>query len=100
MNTASDTGVPATGTWKIDSVHSSATFRIVHHKIATFRGHFHDVEGALVNGVLTGSVRTESNDVGSVAMFKEHMLGPITPRCRSHRPSCMLTATTFTPPAS
>jgi polyisoprenoid-binding protein YceI len=76
MNTASDTGVPATGTWKIDSVHSSATFRIVHHKIATFRGHFHDVEGALVNGVLTGSVRTESIDVGSVAMFKEHMLGP------------------------
>jgi len=47
--------IPSTGTWKIDSVHSSATFKVSHHVVATFRGHFHEVSGSLENGFLSGS---------------------------------------------
>lgn len=75
MSTSIPATIPTTGTWKIDSIHSSATFTVKHHVIATFRGHFHDVSGELVDGVLTGSVKTDSIDVGSLPMFKDHMLG-------------------------
>ncbi|MGA2014057.1 MAG: YceI family protein [Solirubrobacteraceae bacterium] len=67
--------IPVTGTWKIDSVHSSATFTVGHHRVATFRGHFHEVSGALENGVLSGSLHAESIDVGPLPMFREHLLG-------------------------
>ncbi len=76
MSPTSPAGIPATGTWKIDSVHSSATFRVAHHRVATFRGHFHDVRGELLDGVLSGSVESESLDVGTMAVFKEQLLGP------------------------
>lgn len=75
MSTTVPASIPSTGTWKIDSVHSSATFKVGHHLVATFRGHFHEVSGALENGVLSGSVATESIDLGTLPMFKEHLLG-------------------------
>ena len=75
MSTTVPASIPSTGTWKIDSVHSSATFTVSHHVVATFRGHFHEVSGALENGVLTGSVQTDSIDLGTLPMFKEHLLG-------------------------
>jgi polyisoprenoid-binding protein YceI len=75
MSTLPSPSIPTTGTWAIDSVHSSATFTVAHHVIATFRGHFHDISGELVDGVLSGSVQTDSIDLGSVALFKEHLLG-------------------------
>jgi polyisoprenoid-binding protein YceI len=67
--------IPSTGTWQIDSVHSSVTFTVAHHGVATFRGHFHEVSGALEDGVLSGTVQTDSIDLGTLPMFKEHLLG-------------------------
>jgi polyisoprenoid-binding protein YceI len=75
LSTTVPASIPSTGTWKIDSIHSSVTFTVRHHVVATFRGHFHDVSGALENGVLNGSVQTEGIDLGSLPMFKEHLLG-------------------------
>jgi polyisoprenoid-binding protein YceI len=66
--------VPTTGTWQIDTIHSTATFSVKHLKVATFRGHFHEVTGALVDGELSGSVQTENIDVGRLPMFKEHLM--------------------------
>ena len=75
MSTTAPASIPSTGAWKIDSVHSSATFKVIHHVVATFRGHFHEVSGALEDGVLSGSVQTESIDLGTLPLFKEHLLG-------------------------
>ncbi len=75
MSTTVPGSVPSTGAWKIDSVHSSASFKVGHHAVATFRGHFHDVSGVLENGVLSGSVQTETIDLGTLPVFKEHLLG-------------------------
>jgi polyisoprenoid-binding protein YceI len=75
LSATASPSIPSTGIWKIDSVHSSATFTVSHHVVATFRGHFHDVTGALENGVLSGSVQTDSIDLGTIPLFKEHLLG-------------------------
>ncbi len=75
MSITVPTDVPTTGTWRIDTVHSTATFTVTHHVVATFRGHFHDLSGQLDNGVLTGEVQVEKLDIGSLPMFKEHLLG-------------------------
>jgi polyisoprenoid-binding protein YceI len=75
MSTTVPAEIPTTGTWRIDTVHSTATFSVKHLKVATFRGHFHEVSGALVDGELSGTVETQHIDVGMLAMFKEHLLG-------------------------
>jgi polyisoprenoid-binding protein YceI len=75
LSTTIPASIPSTGTWKIDSVHSSATFRVRHHVVATFRGHFHEVSGVLEDGALSGSVKTDSIDIGTLPIFKEHLLG-------------------------
>jgi polyisoprenoid-binding protein YceI len=75
LSTTVPASIPSTGTWKIDSIHSSVTFKVSHHGVATFRGHFHDVSGALENGVLSGSLPTDTIDLGTLPMFKEHLLG-------------------------
>ena len=75
MSTTVRATIPSTGTWKIDSVHSSATFKVSHHVVATFKGHFHEVSGALQNGFLSGSVHTETIDLGTLPVFTEHLLG-------------------------
>lgn len=74
MSTTVPAEVPTTGTWQIDTIHSTATFSVKHLMVATFRGHFHEVTGALVDGELSGSVQTENIDVGRLPMFKDHLL--------------------------
>jgi polyisoprenoid-binding protein YceI len=53
------------GTWKSDPTHSSAGFAVKHMVVATFRGHFDDLEATLTVGEdgaaeLTGSVSAAS----------------------------------------
>ncbi len=36
------------GTWKVDPTHSTANFAVKHMIVATFRGHFDDIDGSLV----------------------------------------------------
>lgn len=55
----------ATGTWKIDTIHSHVGFAIKHMVVSTFRGRFEDYDGALVAGAddaprLEGSVNVDS----------------------------------------
>jgi polyisoprenoid-binding protein YceI len=54
-----------TGTWKLDPVHSSASFAVKHMVVATFRGRFEDFDATLEVGddgeaKLAGTVRTDS----------------------------------------
>ena len=76
MTVADPAALPTTGTWQIDTVHSYASFKVTHHLVATFRAGFHSLRGALEDGVLFGSVPVENIDLGGVAVFKEHLLGP------------------------
>jgi polyisoprenoid-binding protein YceI len=55
----------ATGTWKIDTIHSHVGFAVKHMVVATFRGRFDDYEGSLTAGKdgaprLQGSVVVDS----------------------------------------
>lgn len=66
MSTAAPirTAIP-TGTWTLDPTHSSASFAVRHMAVATFRGHFEQLDARLVAGAdgpprLTGSVRADS----------------------------------------
>ena len=86
LSTTVPTSIPSTGTWKIDSVHSSATFKVIHHVVATFRGHFHEVSGALEDGVLSGSVQTDSIDLGTLPLLKEHLFALTGSTSRTTRP--------------
>ena len=36
-----------TGTWKLDPIHSSASFAVKHMVVATFRGRFEDFDATL-----------------------------------------------------
>ena len=74
MSTTTPAEIPTTGTWKIDTVHSSVSFAVGHNVVGTFRGHIHDVTGALVDGVLSGEVQVENLDPG-LPMLKDHLLG-------------------------
>jgi polyisoprenoid-binding protein YceI len=54
-----------TGTWKLDPIHSSASFAVKHMVVATFRGQFEDFDATLDVGddgeaKLVGTVRTDS----------------------------------------
>jgi polyisoprenoid-binding protein YceI len=64
-----------TGTWQLDPVHSQVGFAVKHSGIATFRGHFSDVQASLVDGVLTGSAKVASVEV-PVDQLKGHLLAP------------------------
>jgi polyisoprenoid-binding protein YceI len=78
MTTATQTKVP-TGTYDIDTVHSSAAFEVEHNQISTFRGSFADVTATLESddtGVkLAGAVKAESIDV-EYADLRAHLLSP------------------------
>jgi polyisoprenoid-binding protein YceI len=57
-----------TGTWKIDSVHSSVEFQVKHLGIATVKGQFREFEGTLEvepeGARAYGTVKVESVDTG------------------------------------
>ncbi len=53
------------GTWKLDPTHSSAQFAVKHMVVATFRGHFDEIDATLTVGAggdakLVGVVKAES----------------------------------------
>jgi polyisoprenoid-binding protein YceI len=55
----------ATGTWKLDPIHSSAGFAVKHMVVATFRGRFEDFDATLEvdengQGKLVGTVKPSS----------------------------------------
>ena len=50
MSTTTATQPIATGTWKIDKVHSHVGFATKHMVVSTFRGQFEDYDGALTAG--------------------------------------------------
>jgi polyisoprenoid-binding protein YceI len=76
MSTIDEPTIPTTGSWRIDGTHSTASFFVAHHVVATFRGGFRDIEGSLTDGVLVGSVRTDALELPGPAVFKEHLQAP------------------------
>jgi polyisoprenoid-binding protein YceI len=72
--TAISTEIP-TGTWGVDPVHSSIGFAVKHNVIATFRGTFGEVEGALGPDGLTGVAKVESIAIDEPNL-KGHLLSP------------------------
>jgi polyisoprenoid-binding protein YceI len=74
MSTAVDTATQLpVGTWKSDPTHSSANFAVKHMVVATFRGHFDDLDATLAvsedgNAQLDGSV-----EAGSIVVKDENL---------------------------
>jgi polyisoprenoid-binding protein YceI len=62
MATATEQQLP-TGTWKLDKIHSSASFAVKHMVVATFRGRFEDFDAGF-----------EVGDDGST-----HLVGTVNP---------------------
>jgi polyisoprenoid-binding protein YceI len=74
MSATTPASIPTTGTWNIESVHSTANISVEHNVVSTFRAQFLGLTGSLENGVLTGSVPVESLHL-SIPIFREHVLG-------------------------
>ena len=73
------TAIPA-GTYRLDPVHSSATFAVKHMVVATFRGRFEDFDATLTvddagNAQLSGTVQVESIVVKDENL-KAHLSSP------------------------
>jgi YceI-like domain len=69
--TLNATGLPV-GTWRLDPVHSSASFALKHMAVATFRGRFERLDATLtVDGDTTELVGTV--DAGSVVVKDENL---------------------------
>jgi polyisoprenoid-binding protein YceI len=68
-----------TGTWNVDTIHSSVEFQVKHLGIATVKGAFKDFEGTLVVGPggagASGSVKVESVDTRE-PQRDEHLRSP------------------------
>jgi len=73
MSATSTPSIPTTGTWDIDTTHSTVNISLTHNVVATWRSQFLGVTGKLEDGVLTGSVPVEGLQIG-LPMFKEHVL--------------------------
>lgn len=77
MSTQTIQQIP-TGTYAVDSVHSSITFAITHNGVATFRSGFASYEARLSGGdapTLEGTVDVASIKVDE-AQLKGHLLSP------------------------
>jgi polyisoprenoid-binding protein YceI len=76
--TATETAVP-TGTWAVDSAHSSANFEVEHGGLSVFRGGFKPIGATLTSGddgvVLEGTVAVESISVDD-ENIRPHLLAP------------------------
>ena len=74
MSTATTQPI-ATGTWKIDTVHSHVGFAVKHMVVSTFRGRFEDYTGSLTAGE-DGTPRLEGSvDVDSIVVKDENLAG-------------------------
>jgi polyisoprenoid-binding protein YceI len=56
------------GTYKLDPIHSSASFAVKHMVVSTFRGRFENFDASLVDGKLVGTV-----DVSSIVVKDENL---------------------------
>ncbi|HEX7610817.1 MAG TPA: YceI family protein [Solirubrobacteraceae bacterium] len=78
MSSTTTTALP-TGTWTVDTVHSSVEFQVKHLGIATVKGQFKDFEGTLQVGPdgssAHGSVKVESVDTRE-PQRDEHLRSP------------------------
>lgn len=74
MSTIEQTTIP-TGTWTLDPVHSKAGFAVKYSGVATFRGHFSQLDAELRDGTLSGSVDVSSVEV-PIAQLKGHLQAP------------------------
>lgn len=77
MSTQTQTRIPA-GTHRVDPVHSSIGFAVVHSGVSSFRSGFSDYEATLTGGEspsLQGSVDLTSVEVGDENL-KGHLLSP------------------------
>lgn len=74
MSTATTQPI-ATGTWKIDTIHSHVGFAVKHMVVSTFRGRFEDYTGSLTAGE-DGTPRLEGAvDVDSIVVKDENLAG-------------------------
>lgn len=75
--TATKIEVPA-GTWKVDPVHSSASFEVEHNGFSLFRAGFRELDAKLTSGDETrieGTVPVESIDI-TQSDLRAHLLSP------------------------
>jgi polyisoprenoid-binding protein YceI len=65
----------ATGTWKIDTIHSHVGFAVKHMVVSTFRGSFEEYDGRLVSDA-DGNPRLEGSvAVDSIVVKDENLAG-------------------------
>jgi polyisoprenoid-binding protein YceI len=74
MSTATAAPI-ATGTWKIDPIHSHVGFSVKHMVVATFRGSFGEYDGSLTAAVDGSPVLRGSVKVDSIAVKDENLAG-------------------------
>ena len=72
--TLTEQSIP-TGTWVLDTTHSSVTYAVRHSGVSLFKGGFTDFDATIVDGELRGSA-----NVGSITVedenFQAHLLSP------------------------
>ncbi len=74
MSTATTQPI-ATGTWKIDTIHSHVGFAVKHMVVSTFRGRFEDYTGSL-SATEDGTPRLEGSvEVDSIVVKDENLAG-------------------------
>jgi polyisoprenoid-binding protein YceI len=77
MSTHAVDTLPATGTWEIDSRHSTMRFSVIHHAVAYFRAAFHPITGGYdaATRTLTGEVQSADLHV-PIEQLRNHLLSP------------------------
>lgn len=65
----------ATGTWKIDTIHSHVGFAVKHMVVSTFRGRFESYDGTLLAGEDSAPRLEGSVDVDSIVVKDENLAG-------------------------
>jgi polyisoprenoid-binding protein YceI len=73
MSTATAAQAVATGSWKIDTIHSHVGFAVKHMVVSTFRGRFENYDGALRAGEDGASRLEGSVDVDSIVVKDENL---------------------------
>jgi polyisoprenoid-binding protein YceI len=76
-HTSTPTALPAIGSWGLDRNHSTVTFSIVHHQVATFRSSFVNLDGHYdgTTQQFVGEVDVENMTIMRPELRK-HLSGP------------------------
>src|SRR4029453_17058645 len=61
-----------TGTWFLDTTHSSVAYAVRHSGVSLFKGGLRDLDAALVDGARRGAA-----NVGSITVPAENFRGPL-----------------------